>query len=362
MEHSYVFPAIRGVQAGREYYVSMCPLRIIPKIFIFDEEELGPEMRAQRTLNENRIPEMARYILENRDDYVFSALTASIDGDVEFESAGSDDDLDRLGELKIPMTSRFVINDGQHRRAAIEMAMNEDPTLASETIAVVFFVDAGLERSQQMFSDLNRHDVKASKSLGVLYDHRDEASYISRLVVFNSDFFDGLVELEKTSLSLRSRKLFTLSALHNANEVLLDGLECDSAEDYADRAIAYWEEVAEHIETWQKVHANEMTAGDVRDKYLTSHSITLEALARVGNELLVDYPETWREKLEGLVDVDWSRDNAGNWEGRALNGGRVTNSRQNTVLVANLIKQHLGVPLTDDQAEVEEKHEQVDAA
>ena len=28
---SYVFPAIRGVQAGREYYVSMCPLRLLPK-------------------------------------------------------------------------------------------------------------------------------------------------------------------------------------------------------------------------------------------------------------------------------------------------------------------------------------------
>ncbi|GIX46911.1 MAG: hypothetical protein KatS3mg131_1122 [Candidatus Tectimicrobiota bacterium] len=36
----YVFPAIRGVQARREYYVSMCPLRLLPKIFLFNEEEL----------------------------------------------------------------------------------------------------------------------------------------------------------------------------------------------------------------------------------------------------------------------------------------------------------------------------------
>mgnify|MGYP001342641817 CR=1 FL=1 len=41
-EFEYVFPSIRGVQAGREYYVSMCPLRIIPKIFLFNEEELVP--------------------------------------------------------------------------------------------------------------------------------------------------------------------------------------------------------------------------------------------------------------------------------------------------------------------------------
>ena len=47
----YHFPAIRGVQAGREYYVSMCPLRVIPKIFLFNEEEVVPELRAQRVLN-----------------------------------------------------------------------------------------------------------------------------------------------------------------------------------------------------------------------------------------------------------------------------------------------------------------------
>ena len=76
----YVFPSIRGHQGGREYFISMCPLRLIPKIFLFDEDELRPEVRAQRILNRSRVPEIASYILANREDYVFSALTASIDG------------------------------------------------------------------------------------------------------------------------------------------------------------------------------------------------------------------------------------------------------------------------------------------
>ncbi|TAG01836.1 MAG: DNA sulfur modification protein DndB, partial [Oscillatoriales cyanobacterium] len=29
----YILPAIRGIQAGREYYVSMCPVRFLPKLF-----------------------------------------------------------------------------------------------------------------------------------------------------------------------------------------------------------------------------------------------------------------------------------------------------------------------------------------
>src|SRR5436305_5045248 len=85
----YVFPAIRGVQATREYYVSMCPLRLIPKIFLFDEEELVPELRAQRVLNKARVPEIAHYITRNREGYIFSAITASIDAEVQFEALAS---------------------------------------------------------------------------------------------------------------------------------------------------------------------------------------------------------------------------------------------------------------------------------
>ena len=68
----YVFPAIKGVQAKREYYVSMCPLKLIPKIFHYDEEDLvPPELRAQRILNKTRVPEISRYIVENKNDYVY---------------------------------------------------------------------------------------------------------------------------------------------------------------------------------------------------------------------------------------------------------------------------------------------------
>jgi DNA sulfur modification protein DndB len=359
MEQAYLFPAIRGVQAGREYFVSMCPLRIIPQIFLFDEEELSAEMRAQRTLNQNRVPEMARYILKNQDDYVFSALTASIDtapveGSITFNALDDNErSVQRMGQLRIPMACRFVVNDGQHRRAAIEVALREKPSLGSETISVVFFIDEGLERSQQMFADLNRNAVRPSKSLGVLYDHRDELARMTRLAVFSSDFLKPLVELERTSLSLRSRKLFTLSSLHNANKVLIDGWESDSIEDLAEQVVEYWEAVAEHIEDWQRVHSNEMTSGDVRRNYLHSHSLSLEALANVGNHLLSEHPESWRERLEGLRKVNWERANAAEWEGRALNGGSVVKSRSNVILTTALIKRYLGLSLSEKEEAAE---------
>jgi DNA sulfur modification protein DndB len=187
----YTFPAIRGVQANREYYTTMCSLRLIPKIFLFDEEELPAEFRAQRILNKGRIPFISRYLINNTNDYVFSSITASIDGDVEFVPYGGDSSKNKIGELKIPMSSKIIINDGQHRRAAIEQALKERPEIGSDTISVVFFIDGGLKRSQQMFADLNQHAIRPTKSLGILYDHRDPFSrFIMKLISNDSIFKD----------------------------------------------------------------------------------------------------------------------------------------------------------------------------
>ena len=139
---TYAFPAIRGIQAGREFYVSMCPMRVLVKMFTFADNEMPPELRAQRSLNKTRVPEIARYIVANPQDYTFSAITASIDGDCEFEPSGEENvNQFRMGTLTVDMNAKFIVNDGQHRRAAIQQALEMAPSLGDETIPVVFFLD-----------------------------------------------------------------------------------------------------------------------------------------------------------------------------------------------------------------------------
>ena len=43
MDFVYRFPAVKGVQATREYYIAMVPLKMIPKLFPEDEEYVPPE-------------------------------------------------------------------------------------------------------------------------------------------------------------------------------------------------------------------------------------------------------------------------------------------------------------------------------
>ena len=344
----YTFPSIRGLQAGREYYITMCPLRLIPRIFIFDEEELTPELRAQRTLNRSRIPEMSRYILDNKNDYVFSAITASINGDVRFSPLGDKNSDDRLGLLHVDMNNQFIINDGQHRRAAIEQAIKEDPGLGDETIAVVFFVDQGLARSQQMFADLNRYAIRASKSLGLLYDQRNDLAKVGKLVALKSEAFKGMVELERSSLSERSRKLFTLSALCSATADFLGMREFKSADDAANAAIRFWDELAKHIPEWQLVRKSKMTAGEIRRDFVHSHGVLLQAFGKLGASLNSSGKPVYTT-LPQLKKINWMRANAKDWEGRVMIGGRLTKATNSVVLASAFIKETLGIALEPDE-------------
>jgi DNA sulfur modification protein DndB len=350
----YVFPAIRGVQAQREYYVSMCPLRLIPKLFVFDDEELVPELRAQRTINRSRVPEIARYIIKNPQNYTFSAITASVDADIRFDPIGSSSEGKRVGLLHIPMSARFIINDGQHRRAAIEIALRENPDFANESIAVVFFLDIGLERCQQMFADLNRHAIRPSKSIGVLYDHRDDVAKIIKLIVLKSPVFQGVVDMERSTLSPGSRKLFTLSAIYTATLELLADVSLESVSECVQRASTFWEEAGKHFPEWQLVRERRMTAGEVRQNYLHSHGIALQALGRVGNYLMSDGSSGWKKQLSQLKSINWLRSNSKLWEGRAIIGGRVSKSANNVTLTTNVIKKQLRVPLSQEEDRIEQ--------
>jgi len=344
------FPAIRGTQAGREFYTTMWTLRMLRQISIFDEKELPPELRAQRILNKGRVPEISNYILNNPKDYVFSAITASIDSSITFEALPGQD---RLGTLKVPMDAKFIINDGQHRRAAILEALEQKPELAYETIAVVFYLDIGLARSQQMFADLNRYAVRTSRSLSLLYDHRSEKAKLARTVIMKSDAFRDLVDLEKSSLAPRSRKLFTLSAFYNACADLVGDLGTGKVEKDGQFARDFWESVADHFPSWSKVKEGKIAASEIREGFIHSHGIALQAIGIAGNALLKKFPEGWKKKLKSLSKIDWSRANAKLWEGRALIGGKVSKATTNIILTTNVIKNELGLELSPEEARVE---------
>lgn len=244
----YQFPAVRGKQAGKEYYICMVPLGLLSKIFSTDNNDVAPEHRAQRKLNELRVPEIRDYILDNRESYVFSALAASVDGKMNFAPSSPQAN---TGLLEIDMDALFLINDGQHRKAAIEAAMLEDESLKDETISVVMFKDQGLQSSQQMFTDLNKHAVTTSKSLNTLYESKDRVAIITKNVVNSIEFLRKYTDKEKDNLSKFSSNIFTLNTFYTAHKRVVKIIGDD--ENSEQLIHAFWSNVVDNMREWNEM-------------------------------------------------------------------------------------------------------------
>ncbi len=354
--YEYVFTALKGHQAGREYYIAMCPLKLVPKIFLFQEEELPPTLRSQRTLNKARIPEITNYILSNPEEYIFSSITASIDGNVKFDSVIIDgEQADDIGKLKVSMEARVVINDGQHRRAAIEQALKENPELGDETISVVLFIDVGLKKTQQMFADLNKHAVRPTRSIGILYDHRDPLSCLARSLVSEVEVFRNLTDMEKTTISNRSTKLFTLSSIYQGTLSLLrkSPREKQITNEEKKLTLVFWQNVCVNMKDWVLAAKKSISTFELRRDYIHSHALAMHVIGKLGAALLSTPNIDYKKELQNLSKVDWSRSNKSLWEGRAMIAGKISKSHNSVILTTNYLKRVFNLELTPEENEVE---------
>jgi DNA sulfur modification protein DndB len=352
--HMLRFPAMRGYMGKREYYASLMPLNLIPKFFTFrDYAGMPPEDREQRKLNHGRVPEIAKYILDNEEGWLFSSITASyqLKGDLIRFTPISEEDPD-IGYLEVdPSVVNFIINDGQHRAAAIKEALPNSEALRDESISVLLFPYEKLSRVQQMFTDLNKNVVKPSKSLNILFDHRDPMAEAVKAAVEQVNVFKGLVDKDAQSLSVRSQYLFTLTAIYDATDELLSyrkGEDIPPKEMVAE-VVEFWNVVAGCVPDWASVKAGKISSQDMRGAKISAHSVVLRAIGGIGAELKKVLPrgdQGWKSSLAALRDIDWRKDNR-EWESVCIVANSVVSNRQARVATKAHIKQKLGMELSD---------------
>jgi DNA sulfur modification protein DndB len=356
------FPAMQATIGKRQYYSTTMALSEIPRFFKFNDwAQFEPQQRAQRVLNVTRVPEITKYILDNENGYIFSSITASYNCPVTFTPNDQDE---WVGTIEMDLEEmEFIINDGQHRCAAIAAALKVKPELAKERISVLLFPTEDLDRLQQMFSDLNRFVHKTSKSLDILYDHRDNLSALTMMVADQVPAFQKMVDMEKMSIPLRSPKLLTLSALYDANSELLGSTiehpESKLFQEKVTKAIAYWTEVAKVIPDWQAVKEKRLAAPALRQEKINTHAIVLRALGGVGNALFSQYSndwhknDDWRKCLQGLKTVDWRKSVDGRvnplWDNVCIVAGSVVSNRQARAATLAILKRELELPLSSQE-------------
>jgi len=336
-------PAMRGKMGSRVFYSLLMPMSGVPQFFKFTNwAGISPEDREQRVLNEKRVPDLAGYISENEEDYLFSSITASYKAEPRFEPyiAGSS-----IGLLVLQLGDEFIINDGQHRCAGIVRALESGVPISRDTISVLLFPWENTDRVQQMFSDLNRFVQKTSKSLDILYDKRDKLADATLSMIEKLPVFKELTDKESISLGVKSTKLFTLAALYDANAELLKGRERDDPAN-GPLLVDYWKAVAEHMPDWSKVLKGQKLALELRQEKISSHSTVLRALGGLGLDL-INGPD-WQRKLAALEAINWEKKNP-EWEGVCVSQNSVLSNRQARAATKAFIKAKLGLSLSESE-------------
>ena len=215
---------------------------------------------------------------------------------------------------------------------------------------MTLFPDEGLQRSQQMFVDLNQHGVKPARSLRLFYDGRDETARLTKVVANAIPLLRDMTDFTRSNLAANSRKLFAFSNLHTAVATLVTDADLQVTPEEPGLAVEFWKAVIENMPDWTAAGRREVSSAELRRETIHAHGVALEAIAVAGARMINERPGGWRQALTGLREVDWSRSNTGLWEGRVLVNGRINRSRTSVLLAAELISRSIP-PETADAAD-----------
>ena len=344
------FPAIRGKQGDNKVFTTQVPFNYLVRMFKFNEEKVPAELRAQRELNPKRASAIADYILENRSNFTLPAITASVSEEMEFKSF---DGFDHLGVLFVPIDSMILVNDGQHRRAAVEEVINIDPTLASETITVTFYLDKNLSDAQQRFSDINKNQVRPATALSLLYDVRNPYNQHIVNTLAKYPQIKTRIDMESNSVGKNSDKLWSLTGFSKFMD-MVTGIKdkgfnklSEEAKESGYNNLDTTLKALEALPMWSAMLNFNISAPAVRDGYVVGHTVFLHALGKVAATLIGENRSL--EELNKVATIDVSK-TASTWTDRCVVGGKMLKNAHGVNSTAAVILEHINNAASSEAA------------
>ena len=367
-EVTFSFPAVSGVQAGRQYFCAQVPLKYFTRFFSLVDEDLPPELRFQRKVNEKHAQDIAEYILSNPNDYVLPSVTASVSSPMYFECAKIQGGANRVGVLRINCDAVIHLTDGQHRLRASKIVLDKCSRMADETISVVFFYDEGLKRSKQIFADINSNSKSVSAAINSLYDSRNPFNNFVLDVISEAEW-QNLIDKENTSIGKKSYFLYSLTHVKKFIEALIgikerafnqnfESLNLDTAKRLIVTVLkSYLINELDNLASYPPLN--------VREYYVSGYAVYFESFALALNYLykeLISKVELVDEDIEKLISTthDIRNLNVGLgdqlWVGRCRVANRMVKNSDSVKLTAAVMREKVNLPLCDSMKEVIQRH------
>jgi len=247
-----VSPTIRGKFGSTEYYLTRMKAREFVQAVRSAQDldewvDMDIEERMQREVDKKRVrEEIAPYIACSEDRFFGAVIVLIYDGQVYFESLVEDlkQELPRaymvqsedLGFLTVE-GGELIVLDGQHRMEGIRQVLEhevEGPYVSevhNDDVSVIFIPHESSLKTRRIFNKINRHAKPTNTSVNLITSEDDGNAIVSRMLLRPGAPFgirtgkkptDLIVNWKNTSLTQRSKKLTTLSALHEITKIVLE--------------------------------------------------------------------------------------------------------------------------------------------
>ena len=258
--------AQKGTMGENTYYITtMKANTLIKTVGYACEMENWPDMSVdeimQREIKGDRVvSEIVPYIV-NDPEWFFGSLIVDVYSgweEVEFQDirevcttklAAYKDALRDTGFLTLPDNKSLIALDGQHRLAALSIAIRgkngipgsvkvsdaikndlvPHPEIGNADITVIFIKHENDAKIRKIFNKVNRYAKQTSKGDNIITSEDDMIAIITRAMFSGSDDaplkpIDNqvLVNWKSNTIPLRSKMLTTAAAIYTMTEVLLE--------------------------------------------------------------------------------------------------------------------------------------------
>ncbi len=185
----------------------------------------------EATWNRPEMPEhsqsIAKYIVQNYNkSYIIPPLSLNIQHDVYLYIPDYPSEF-VPGYLVIPGSARLAITDGQHRKTAIALAMDQmdegaAATFGSNAVSVMITCETDLNQIHQDFADCSK-TKSLPPSLLAVYDRRNPANRMVSNLERMCPLFKGRIDPTSKTLSKKSTFLFLANQVRQLVKELLAG-------------------------------------------------------------------------------------------------------------------------------------------
>ena len=312
-------PAHRFQQGGRDVYYFALDLATLDGLLPHRVDE-SMIKQANRRLTPSHAKSIQTY-LETRDDWLLGAMLLGIAPDAlefePYEDEGGEPISENFGELRIRSrrTNTMRIFDGQHRRRAIQdtltqLESNEQHSdrltaLQKASVPIVLYAEDDMAALRQMFSDASK-TKRIEANVVVQFDQRDAFNRAATYLANESKLFGGRVEMNRTTVALRSQCLISINQLAETLKTLVLGYSgrntrarnstfIQDIDDLFARCLSWADEF---MPAARREYAA-LAAGEVANEHIPLHRT--ESLA---------YSTTFMRILAGCY-CDWCPDNSG---------------------------------------------------